>query len=74
MLREILGGGTHQLKISRGALVKVQNGTQQDLNKMIDLLNFGSKKIVYMLKMGGFWNETQQDLNKIVDMVKFVNW
>ena len=26
----------------------------QDLNKMIDLVNFGGKKIVYMLKMGGF--------------------
>ena len=29
------------------------------------------KKIVYMLKMGGFRNGTQQELNKMVDMVKF---
>ena len=27
-------------KISRGAPVEIQNGTQQDLNKMIDLVNF----------------------------------
>ena len=38
----------------RGAPLEVQNGTQQDLNKMIDLVNFGGKKIVYMLKMGDF--------------------
>ena len=60
-----------RVKISRGAPLEVQNGTQQDLNKTIDLLNFGGNKIVYILKMGGFWNETQQDLNKMVDMVKF---
>ena len=42
------------VKISRGAPLEVQNGTQQDLNKMIDLVNFAGKKIVYMLKIGGF--------------------
>ena len=34
--------------------VEVQNGTQQDLNNIIDLVDLGGKKIVYMLKMGGF--------------------
>ena len=29
----------------------------------IHLLNLGGKKIIYILKMEGFWNETQQDLN-----------
>ena len=64
------GGGALWVKISRGAPLKVQNGTQQDLNKTIDLLNLGGNKIVHIpvLKMGGFWNETQQDLNKMVDM------
>ena len=51
-------------------MVKVQNGTQQYLDKMMDLFNLGGKKIVYMLKMGGFRNGTQQDLNEIVNMVK----
>ena len=41
-------------EISRGGPLEVQNGTQQDRNKMIHLVNFGGKKIVYMLKMGGF--------------------
>ena len=61
------GGGALRVKISRGAPLEVQNGTQQDLNKMIDLVNFGGKKIVYMLKMGGFemgpnkiWNKSSQ--------------
>ena len=48
------GGGALRVKISRGARLEVQNGTQQDLNEIIDLVNFGDKKIVYMLKMGGF--------------------
>ena len=48
------GGGALRLKISRGARLEVQNGTQQDLNEIIDLVNLGGKKIVYMLKMGGF--------------------
>ena len=48
------GGGALRVKISRGARLEVQNGTQQDLNEMIDLVNFGGKKIVYMLKMEGF--------------------
>ena len=68
------GGGALRVKISRGVPLEVQNGTQQDQNKTIDLLNLGGNKIVYILKMGGgggFWNETQQDLNKMVDMVKF---
>ena len=47
-------GGALRVKISRGAQLQVQNGTQQDLNEIIDLVNFGGKKIVYMLKMGGF--------------------
>ena len=33
------GGGALRVKISRGAPLEVQNGTQQDLNKMIDLVN-----------------------------------
>ena len=37
-----------------GARLEVQNGTQQDLNEIIDLVNFGGKKIVYMLKMEVF--------------------
>ena len=61
-----------RVKIIRGAWLEVQNGTQQDLNEIIDLVNFGGKKIVYMLKIGGFRNGTQQDLNKMVDMVKFL--
>ena len=48
------GGGALRVKISRGARLEVQNGTQQDLNEIIDLVNFGGKKIVYMMKMGGF--------------------
>ena len=47
-------GGALRVKISRGARLEVQNGTQQDLNEIIDLVNLGGKKIVYMLKMGGF--------------------
>ena len=62
------GRGALRVKISRGAPLEVQNGTQQNLNKMIDLVNFdciffwggggggggGGKKNVYMLKMWGF--------------------
>ena len=48
-------------EISRGGPLEVQNGTQQDRNKMIHLVNFGGKKIVYMLKMGGF----EMEANKI---------
>ena len=47
-------GGALRVKISRGAPLEVQHGTQQDLNKMIDLVNLGGKKSVYMLKMWGF--------------------
>ena len=47
-------GGTLRVKISRGARLEVQNGTQQDLSEIIDLVNVGGKKIVYILKMGGF--------------------
>ena len=54
-------GGALRVKISRGARLEVQNGTQQDLNEIIDLVNFGGKKIVYMLKMGDF----EMGLNKI---------
>ena len=54
ILGVIPGGGALRVKISRGALLEVQNGTQQDLNKMIDLVNLGGKKSVYMLKMWGF--------------------
>ena len=51
-----------RVKISRGAPLKVQNGTQQDLNKMIDFVNLGGKKIVYMLKMGASkWNPTRSE-------------
>ena len=38
------GGSALWLKISRGALLEVKNGTQQDLNEMIDLVNFGGQK------------------------------
>ena len=47
------GGGGGGGGISRGARLVVQNGTQQDLNEIIDLVNFWGKKIVYMLKMEG---------------------
>ena len=50
----LLPGGALRVKISRGAPLEVQNETQQDLNKMIDLVNLGGKKSVYMLKMWGF--------------------
>ena len=41
------------------------------INHNLGWCNWHSQqKIVYILKMGGFWNETQQDLNKMVDMVK----
>ena len=43
-----------RVKISRGARLEVQNGTQQDLNEIIDLVNFGGKMIVYMLNIGFF--------------------
>ena len=46
--------GALRVKISKGAPLEVQNVTQQDLNKMIDLVDLGDKKIVYMLKMWGF--------------------
>ena len=50
------GVGTLRVKISRGTPLEVKNGTQQDLNEMIDRFGQfgGGKKIVYMLKMGGF--------------------
>ena len=48
------GGGALQVKISRGAPLEVQNGTQQDLDEMIDLVNLGGEKIVNILKMGSF--------------------
>ena len=50
----ILEVGVTPLRVKTVGVLEVQNGTQQDLNKMIDLVNFGGKKIVYMLKMGGF--------------------
>ena len=34
------------------------DGRTIDMNEMINLLNFRGKKIVYMLKMGGFPNGT----------------
>ena len=43
---------TLRVKISRGAPLEVQNGTQQDLNKMIDLVNLGGKKSVSSWKCG----------------------
>ena len=49
-----------RVKISRGARLEVQNGTQQDLNEIIDLVNFGGKKIVYMLTIWGFRNGTNK--------------
>ena len=36
--------GALRVKISRGAPLEVQNGTQQDLNEMIDLFNFLGQK------------------------------
>ena len=38
-----------RVKISRGARLEVQ-----DLNEIIDLVNFGGKMIVYMLNIGFF--------------------
>ena len=59
------GGGALRVKISRGARLEVQNGTQQDLNEIIDLVNLGGKKIIYMLKMGGGggskWDPTRSE-------------
>ena len=40
----VAGGGAFRVKISRGALLEFQNGTQQGLNEMIDLVNFGGQK------------------------------
>ena len=54
VLCSVMLRGALRVKISRGAPLEVQNGTQQDLNKMIDLVNLGGKKSVYMLKMWGF--------------------
>ena len=34
-------GGTRGKKISRGAPLEAQNGTQQDVNKMVDKVKFG---------------------------------
>ena len=48
----------------RGAPLEVQNGTQQDLNEMIDLVNLGGKKIVYMMKTGlSKWDLTRSEWN-----------
>ena len=47
-------GGALRVKISRGTPLEVQNGTQQDLDKMIDLVNLGGKKIVNIPKTGVF--------------------
>ena len=63
--------GALRVKISRGAPLLVQNGTQQDLNKMINLVNFGGQKDRLHAENGGLPNGTQQDLNKMVDRVKF---
>ena len=42
MMMMTTGGSLRvKIKISRGALLEVQNVIQQDLNKMIDLVNFG---------------------------------
>ena len=38
------GDGAFWVKISRGAPLEVQNGTQQDLNEMIDLVFLGGKR------------------------------
>ena len=38
------GGRALWVKISRGAPLEVQNGTQQDLNKMTDMVKFGGQK------------------------------
>ena len=52
--------------------LEVQSGTQQDLNKMIDLVNFVGQKDRLHAENGGLQNGTQQDLNKMVDKVKFL--
>ena len=65
------GRGALRVKISRGARFEAQDGTQQDLNKIIDLVNFGRQKDRLHAENGGLRNGTQQDLNKMVDMVKF---
>ena len=78
------GGKAFRVKISRGAPLEVQSGTQQDLNEMIDLVILGGKKMSTCWKWG-FRNgtrvkisrgaplevqsETQQDLNEMIDLV-----
>ena len=68
----LIPGGALGEKNSRGAPLEVQNGTQQDLNKMIDLVSFGGQKDRLHAENGGLRNETQQDLNKMVNKVKFL--
>ena len=63
-------GGALRVKISRGAPLEVQNGTQQDLNTIIDFVNFGGQNDRLHVENGGLQNGTQQDLNKMVDKVK----
>ena len=50
------GGGGEALgvKNSRGAPLEFQNGTQQDLNKIIDLVNFGGQKDCLHAENRGF--------------------
>ena len=64
------GGGALRVKISGGAPLEVQNGTQQDLNTIIDFVNFGGQNDRLHAESGGLQNGTQQDLNKMVDKVK----
>ena len=59
-----------RVKISTG-LPLVQYGTQQDLTKMIDLVNLRGQKDRLHTENGGLRKGTRQDLNKMVDMVKF---
>ena len=52
LIWSILGGKkiVYMLKIGGGG--GVRNGTEQDMNKMVDTVKFGCKKIIQMLKMG----------------------
>ena len=59
----LVGEGALRVKISRGAPLEVQNGTQQDLNKMIDLVNFGGQKDRLPAANGGLlrWDPTRSE-------------
>ena len=60
------------LKIRRGGPLQVQNGPQQDLNKMNDKVNFRGQKYRQRAEYGGLQNGTQQVMNKMIEVVFFL--